>query len=460
MNALRLAWKNLRFKPLSTALSLILFGLGTGLITLLLLLNHQMQEKFDKNLAGIDLVVGAKGSPLQLILCNMYHIDVPTGNISIQEATPFLREGHPLIEIAILLSLGDSYKGYRIVGTTYQILDLYETDVAEGRRWEREFEVVIGAGVAADLNLKLNDAFHSSHGFVLDDNLVHDDGEKFKVVGILAPSGSVADQLILTSSQSVWAVHDHHDHDHDHEGHDHDHAHHDHDHDHDHAHHDHDHDHNHAHHDHDHDHDHDEQGNCILTSKSRYADNLLDNPEQQITSMLLKFKNRNFQTLNLARNINENTGMQAASPAIEMNRLYSMMGIGMDALQALALAIMLVSGLSIFFSLFSSLRERRYELALMRVMGASPGRVFILILLEGMLLAFLGYLLGLVLSHGCMELFSGFLKESYRYDFSGWVFIQEEWWVLLASLAIGLVAAAIPAWQAQRTDISTTLGQA
>lgn len=455
MHPIRLAWKNLRFKPLSTALSLILFGLGTGLITLLLLINHQVQEKFDKNLAGVDLVVGAKGSPLQLILCNMYHIDVPTGNISIKAATPFLREGHPLIEKAIPLSLGDSYKGYRIVGTNYDLLDLYQTDVAEGRRWKDEFEVCVGAGVAADLQLQVGDAFHSSHGFVFDDNLVHDDADKFKVVGILAPSGTVADQLIVTSSQSVWAVHDSHaheddDHDHDHEGHDHEGDEHDHE----------GHDHDHEGDEHDHDHEgHDHEGHAH-DKTSGYADNLLDNPDQQITSMLLKFKNRNFQTLNLARNINENTDMQAASPAIEMNRLYSMMGIGMDALQALALAIMLVSGLSIFFSLFSSLRERRYELALMRVMGSSRRRLFFLILLEGLMLAFLGYLLGLLLSHGAMTVFSGFLKESYRYDFTGMMFIVEEWWVLLGSLLIGLVAAAIPALQAQHTDISETLGQA
>ena len=91
MNLFTLSWKNLANKPLSMLLSLVLFALGVGLISLLFLLNQQLQDKFDKNLAGIDLVVGAKGSPLQLILSSMYHIDAPTGNISIEEATPFLR---------------------------------------------------------------------------------------------------------------------------------------------------------------------------------------------------------------------------------------------------------------------------------------------------------------------------------------------------------------------------------
>ena len=123
MNLLALSWKNLVNKPLSMLLSLVLFALGVGLISLLFLLNQQLQDKFDKNLAGIDLVVGAKGSPLQLILSSMYHIDAPTGNISIEEATPFLRPGHPLIKTAVPLSLGDSHKGYRINKYLHALVD-------------------------------------------------------------------------------------------------------------------------------------------------------------------------------------------------------------------------------------------------------------------------------------------------------------------------------------------------
>ena len=105
MNLFKLSWKNLVSKPLSMTLSLVLFALGVGLISLLLILNKQLQEQFDKNLAGINLVVGAKGSPLQLILSSMYHIDSPTGNIPIKSAKPFLNPNHPLIKTAIPLSM-------------------------------------------------------------------------------------------------------------------------------------------------------------------------------------------------------------------------------------------------------------------------------------------------------------------------------------------------------------------
>lgn len=445
MNLLSLSWKNLANKPLSTLLSLVLFALGVGLISLLFLLNRQLQDKFEKNLAGIDLVVGAKGSPLQLILSSMYHIDAPTGNISIQEATPFLRPGHPLIQTAVPLSLGDSHKGYRIVGTTPDILGLYEAKVGAGSIWKATMETTIGAAVAEGLKLKVGDSFHSSHGFVQDENLVHDDAGAFKVVGILQPTGSVIDQLILTNNQSIWAVHEHGG-----EGHEEETA-------------------QETEHPHEEGEAHDHAGEDAGSGEQPHAHEgdtyapdkpLLEYPEKDITSILIKFKSRtNYQALNMQRGINENTGLQAATPAIEINRLYALLGVGAKALRWLAIIIVAVSGLSIFISLYSSLRDRRYELALMRVMGASPGKLLVLIILEGLLLAALGYALGIALSHAGMEVLAGQMKESYRYTFSGMVFLKEELYLLAGALGIGFLAAILPAIQASRTDISTTLAE-
>ena len=209
MNPFQLSWKNLTNKPLAMILSLVLFALGVGMIALMLLLNKQLQDKFDKNLAGIDLVIGAKGSPLQMILSSMYHVDNPTGNVSIPEVRPFMNPKHPLIKKAIPISLGDSYQGYRIVGTTADYLELYNAKLKEGSLWDHDFEVVVGAATAKALNLKMGDEFQSSHGFVMDDNLVHEDAHALKVVGLLAESGSVIDQLILSNPQTIWGVHDH-----------------------------------------------------------------------------------------------------------------------------------------------------------------------------------------------------------------------------------------------------------
>ena len=211
MNNIKLAWKNLTNKPLNMMLSLVLFALGVGMISMIFLIENQVQEKFDKNLAGISLVIGAKGSPLQMILCNMYHVDDPTGNVKIKDVKPFLSGRNPLIDKAIPLSLGDSYKGFRIVGTTQDYPELYDVKTAKGKIWKDNFEANIGADVAKIANLKIGDTFYSTHGFLSDGMNGHEHGQ-FKVVGIFQKSNSVIDQLILTTTQSIWEVHDNHDH--------------------------------------------------------------------------------------------------------------------------------------------------------------------------------------------------------------------------------------------------------
>ena len=450
MNLLQLSWKNISSKPLNTGLSLLLFALGTGLISLLLNLNHQIEENFNKNLAGIDLVIGAKGSPLQLILCSMYHVDNPTGNVSLEKSRAFLNPRHPLIRLAVPLSLGDSYRGYRITGTTWDILRLYGAKLAEGKLWEKPMEVTIGAAVAKKLHLHIGDSFKSSHGLV---EGLEEHEHDFRVVGILQPTGSVIDQLIMTPTESIWESHQHQESAAtdvqadsaaaDHQGHGHD---------------------GHAHEEASHEH--------VAVTPVSYdslqlqqraeADRLrlMEATDREITAILVRFRSRtNIQALNLGRNINQNTELMAASPPNEIARLQTNVGVGTEALKAMAWVIIFVSGLSIFISLFSSLKERKYELALLRVMGGSPGTLFRLILLEGLLLSALGYVAGMLMSHLSLSFLAGLLQESYRYSFSGWSFLPAEAGLLLGALATGIAAALIPAWQARRTDISETLSK-
>ena len=168
---------------------------------------------------------------------------------------------------------------------------------------------------------------------------------------------------------------------------------------------------------------------------------------------------RNVQTLNFQRNLNQNTDMQAATPALEINRLYEMIGVGEQALRALALLIIVVSGLSIFIALFNSLKERQYELALMRVMGAGRGRLFLLIVCEGILLSIMGFAIGIALSHGAMQLLAKYMSDAYRYSFTGFMWLSEEWFLLVGAVIIGFFAAVIPAWTAYKQDISRTLSK-
>ena len=130
MNINKLSWRNITSNPLNTFLSLLLMTFGVGIISLLLLLNNQIKDQLNNNLRGIDMVVGAKGSPLQLILSTVYHVDNPTGNIPYLETLKLKKNS--LVDFTVPLSYGDSYNGFRIVGTTKQYLKLYNTDLQEG----------------------------------------------------------------------------------------------------------------------------------------------------------------------------------------------------------------------------------------------------------------------------------------------------------------------------------------
>ncbi|MDP5140144.1 MAG: ABC transporter permease, partial [Spirosomaceae bacterium] len=202
---LKIAWKNLIDKKLNSFLCILLMALGIGLISLLVILSKQFEEKFTKNISGIDMVVGAKGSPLQLILSSVYQVYNPTGNIPLSQVNNLRK--NPLVKEVIPMSMGDNYKGYRIVGTNKSYLEHFKTTFAEGQLFAADLEVVVGAVAAENLGLKIGDDFHSAHG--LDAEGETHDHEHFKVVGILEFNNSVIDNLILTSLSSVWAVHEH-----------------------------------------------------------------------------------------------------------------------------------------------------------------------------------------------------------------------------------------------------------
>ena len=397
MNILKLSTRSLKARPAATAVSLILLALGVAIISLLFLLNGQLEEKFQKNISGIDMVVGAKGSPLQLILSAVFQIDYPTGNIKLKEARGLQRNRY--IERAIPLAYGDSYQGYRLVGSDSSYLNLYETIVAEGRRWAAPYEVVLGQQVAEATGLKVGDSFFSAHGVVA--GAAEHDAHPYTVVGILERSNAVPDGLILTSVESIWAVHGH------------------------------------------------EEG--------AKADSAAQE-DRELTAMLIKFRSPMGMVM-LPRQVNERTNMQAAIPAMEVNRLFSLLGIGVDLLKAIAFSIILIAGLSFFLSLYSSLRERKYELALMRSLGASRAKIVGLVVLEGVLLSMAGYVLGLLLGHGGLAMLSRMSEGAYGYGFAFMEFTQDELFLGGAVLLVGLLAAIIPAIKAMRTPISETLAQ-
>lgn len=204
MTLLRLAWRYLWAQPLTTGLNLLLLSLGLAAISFVMLISEQIEAGVRRDLAGIDLVVGAKGSPMQIMLAGVFHLDVPTGNIPL--ATLDALRANRLVARAVPISLGDTLHGFRIVGTTADYLDLYRARLAGGRAWTQPMEAVLGADAARASGLKLGDRFAGSHG--LGEQGEAHQHHDYTVVGLLARSGGVLDRLVLTDLASVWAVHD------------------------------------------------------------------------------------------------------------------------------------------------------------------------------------------------------------------------------------------------------------
>ena len=434
MNLFSLSWSYVKHKPLTAVLNVLLMSLGIAIILVLLLLNSQLEENLGKNKKGIDLVVGAKGSPLQLILANVYHIDFPTGNIKLEEAKALTR--NRLIKSAIPLALGDNYRGFRIVGTNHDYVKLYQAEVGKGKIWKKNLDVTIGAGVAKQLRLKPGDEFFGAHGMNASD-MAHEEAS-YRVVGILKPGNNVLDNLILTNIESVWAVHKHeeedeqHEEEHKHEGEAHEHE--------------------------DEKHEHDSEAHEYEPEVgSAYETGFPEgDADAEITSMLIRFRSP-LGAVQLPRMINADTNMQAASPAFEVQRLFSLLGIGVNMIRSFAYIIIVIAGLSIFISLYNALKDRKYDLAIMRSLGASRSKLFVHVVLEGVLITFLGSILGFVLGHVLVEVLTNYYEKSEAAGISGRVFVNREWIVLALSLGVGVLSAFIPALNAYRTDISKVI---
>ncbi len=408
MSTLQLVWSYLKSKPYNTVLNIILLSLGIAVIVILLLFSNQIKEKISDNTKGIDLVVGAKGSPLQLILCSIFHIDFPTGNIKLIEAEKIAH--HRLVKYAIPLALGDSYNGFRIVGTTREFASLYKAEIAQGQWWQNDLEVTLGSQAALALRLSVGAEFASAHGLTKDGD-AHE-GHHYVVKGILKPTHTVMDNLIMTNVGSVWKVHES-----------------------------------------------NEVADSVknLSSSSLVPGALLDST-REITSLLIKYKNP-IAAIQLPRWINGQSSLQAASPAFEAARLFSILGVGVEVMQGFAVVLIVISGLSIFIALYNSLRERQYDLAIMRTMGASRTKLFTTVLLEGATLTMLGTILGMLLGHGALYGFTQLIEQSAKAGIAADVFYPEELFLFIGSLMLGILCAFIPAIKAYKTNIHELLSR-
>ncbi len=406
MDIFKISLKSLKFNFLSSVLNVVLIAFGIGILTILLLASQQVSHKLENNAKGIDLVVGAKGSPLQMILSSIYYVEFPTGNIPLKDAE--LLENNPMVKLAVPLALGDNYDGFRIVGTDQRFVKMYNLSLENGKYWKQDFEVTIGANIAKEANLKVDDSFFGAHG--LTENSDIHQHHAYHVVGVLKPQMNVCDNLVLTNIGSVWKMHD------------------------------------------------SEEGLVEPETNSVGRPNPYKNREREITTLLIQYRSP-MAVVTFPRMVNQTTNMQAASPALESARLFSLIDIGVDTLQYFAFLIMAIAGISVFISLYNSLKERKYDLAILRTLGASKIKLFSIVIFEGLILSIIGATIGIALGHGTLMLIGAY-QDSDQAKISGLVFSNQEFLLVGLGLTIGLIASIIPAIQAYRSDISKIVSKA
>ena len=409
MIACALASAYLRERLLATLLNIVLLGLGVGTIIALILTLTQAEQRMERDTAAIDLVIGAKGSPLQLILSSVFQVDIPTGNIPVSEASTII--SLPQVKRAVPLALGDSYKTFRIVGTSPDYLALYNASLQSGRLWEKPLEAIIGAEVAAATKLKSGQSFAGAHG-LSESGAAHAD-HPYQVVGVMRPTGTVIDRLILTSLESIWLVHDH---------------------------------------------EHGPENNHVGIAPQP-ASPAEHEPGREVTAYLVEYATP-LAAASFPRMVNASSSMQAAAPAMETARLFSLIGVGVTALKVFAAIMMACAGLGIFIGLMNTLNDRQADLALLRVLGASRTTVCLTIVTQGFALGLAGVILGVALGHLGGEWMGQAIGQTHRIPLTGWTWANEEWWIIAAAMGLSILAALFPAWRAYRNAVPETLSRA
>ncbi len=400
MNSPKLVSAFIARNPLTWAFHVLMLSIGVAIVLSVLLFSRAIDDRLTRDLAGVDLVVGAKGSPTQLILSTLFATDIPTGNIPLSAAEQISKS--PLVRESVTLSLGDNISGYRIVGTQPKYASFYRATLDQGQFWTAPFEVVVGADAAHVLKLSVGSKFVGQHGLT-GGGETHDEFP-YLVVGILKPTGAAIDRLVLTDPQSVWRIHEH-------------------------------------------------EAVEIAEESGQPAG---PSRPREVTALLIRYKSA-MGALMMPRQIVAMPDLQGAIPAQEAARMTALTGTGTDVLRWLGLGLLAISALGFCIALANAVHQRRGELALLRVLGIAPLSLVGIVVLEALMLGVLAGGLGVAIGRTMTWLGSTAIAQN------GGIMLKAPQLGLLDVMAVGVaialsfLAALIPAALAYRTDPAQAL---
>ena len=438
MNIFKIVKKNMQQRALATTLTGISVALAVALTVAIVHIKRGMQQRFEQSTLGYEMVVGAKGSPLQLVLNTVFNLDISPGNIpwSLVEKL----QADKRVKAAVPFSVGDNYHGFRIVGTTDAFGETFGYRLAEGRWFNCSMdalrdafkealehsheriakekgeepakpaahhhnaaEAVIGATVARATGLRVGQTFIAAHGVEVSPNAEEHTDNPWTVTGILAPTGTAADRGLYINLDSFYHI----------EGHE-----------------------------------------VRDTGKPEEKDN--DPDPGQVSAVALKLRSP-IHAFPLYREINDGEEAMAAFPAVEVRKLFAIVGNIDRILLAQAILIGLVAGVAIAVSIYNSMSERRREIAILRALGARRGTIFAIVVWEAVAICAVGAAVGVAGGHLVVAVANVALRQVSGFTVAPLALEAAELWVVAGSIALGALAGIGPAWRAYRTEVAENL---
>ncbi|CZF81396.1 outer membrane-specific lipoprotein transporter subunit LolE [Grimontia celer] len=411
MAILRLALQSLRNRKATALLTIFTVAVSVALLIGVERVRTQAKESFANTISGTDLIVGARSGQVNLLLYSVFRIGNATNNIDWKSVEDV--KNHPSVAWSIPISLGDSHRGFRVVGTTDDYFKYYRygqkqlLSFKEGKPFDGLFDTVIGSEVAKKLGYQLGDEIVIAHGLA-DKSFARHDNLPFKVTGILAPTGTPVDRSVHVSLPAIEAIH------------------------------------------------------IGWESGARMGPGV--KPEdidpdslqpEQITAVLLGLKSR-IQTFALQRTINEykQEPLTAIMPGIALHELWGMMSVAEQALLVVSGFVVVAGLMGMLSSLLTSLNERRREMAILRGMGARPAHIFFLLISEALFLTLLGIIAGVTVLLIMINLAAPFVLSQYGLQLSAAFLSQHEWMLLGIVLVAGFLVGVLPALRAYRQSLS------
>lgn len=419
MLTLRLALRSLGNRRTTTLLTVASIALSVALLVGVETVRRGIRESFSGTIRGTDLIVGARGGSQQLLLSSVFGLGAPAGLVS--DSTYRRWAAHPAVKWTIPISLGDSYYGFRVVGTTDAFYEHYRyrkdgrVTAASGRLPASDRDVVVGAQVAREAHVALGDSLALTHGMRGTGIMDHTE-HPFVVVGILAQTSTPVDRSLFITLDGIETMH---------------------------------------------------AGweNGVPTSSfampgAAPPPAAAKPPAHQdgITAFLLGTKNR-FESLRLQREMNTDTRepLTAILPAVALTELWHTVGYAEDGARIITGAVVVVGLLGMLVALYSTLEERRREMAILRSLGAGPGRIAALMVFESGLLALLGAVTGFAAAYALLALGQGIAETHFGLYIPITPPQRLEWIYFGGVVAAGLLVGLVPAWRAYRNTLQDGL---